>query len=98
MGTRIISPHICGLLHILIFKDDETMTDVNKEKNKSAQINKVLGLFVLYFGIVITIATFFTDTFIGQMTNLIAGTVLFGIGAGMALRAQKTLKNLKESL
>lgn len=68
------------------------MIDVNKEKNKSAQINKVLGLFVLYFGVVIIVATFFTDTFVGQMTNLVAGIILFGIGAGMVLIAKKALR------
>ncbi|MCK5280595.1 MAG: hypothetical protein KAK04_18710 [Cyclobacteriaceae bacterium] len=65
------------------------MTDVNKEQNKSAQINKVLGLFVLYFGTVIIVATFFTDTFVGQMTNLVAGIVLSAIfifrGLGIAV-------------
>ena len=70
------------------------MTSMNKEKNKSAQINKVLGLFILYFGIVIIFATFFTDTFVGQMTNLVAGIILLGIGAGMVLTAQKSLKKL----
>ena len=68
------------------------MTDVNKEQNKSAQINKVLGLFVLYFGTVIIVATFFTDTFVGQMTNLVAGIILFGIVAGMVLIAMKALR------
>ncbi len=73
------------------------MTDIIKEKTKSARINKVLGLFVVYFGIVIICATFFTDTFVGQMTNLFAGIVLLGIGLGMALMAQKTLKKLQEN-
>ena len=73
------------------------MTDVIKGKIKSAQINRVLGLFVVYFGIVIIGATFFTDTFVGQMTNLVAGIVLLGIGLGMVLIAQKTLKNLQEN-
>ena len=70
------------------------MTDMDKEKNKSARINKVLGLFVLYFGVVIVVATFFTDTFIGKMTNLVAGIILAGIGAGMMLMAQRVLNSL----
>ncbi|RKX41794.1 MAG: hypothetical protein DRP64_10875 [Verrucomicrobia bacterium] len=70
------------------------MTDLDKEKNKSARINKVLGVFVLYFGVVIVVATFFTDTFIGQMTNLVAGIILVGIGVGMMLRAQRVLNSL----
>lgn len=73
--------------------------EVNKnteklEKTKSAEINKALGLFVLFFGVVIIIATFFTTTFIGQMTNLIAGIVLFLIGGGMVLIAMSTIKKI----
>ncbi len=64
------------------------------EKIKSAEINKALGLFVLFFGVVIIIATFFTTTFIGQMTNLIAGIVLFLIGGGMVLIAMSTIKKI----
>ena len=73
------------------------MTDEKKGKIKSAQINKVLGIFVVYFGIVIIGATFFTDTFVGQMTNLFAGIVLLCIGLGMAFIAQRTLKKLQEN-
>ncbi len=72
------------------------MTDEIKGKVKSAKINKVLGIFVVYFGIVIIGATFFTETFIGQMTNLVAGIVLLSIGAGMVLKAVHTLKNLQK--
>lgn len=65
------------------------------EKIKSAEINKALGLFVLFFGAVIVFATFFTTTFIGQMTNLIAGIVLIMIGGGMIAIAMSTIKKLK---
>ena len=74
------------------------MTDVIKGQIKSAHINKVLGLFIFYFGIVIIGATFFTTTFVGQMTNLLAGIVLLGIGLGMILKARQTLKNLQKDL
>lgn len=70
------------------------MTDEIKEKIKSAKINRVLGFFVVYFGAVIIGATFFTDTFIGQMTNLTAGIILFLIGAGMVIVANLTLKKI----
>lgn len=61
---------------------------IKLQKIKDSEINKALGLFVLFFGVVIMGATFFTTTFIGQMTNLIAGIVLFLIGAGMVIMAK----------
>ena len=64
------------------------------EKKKNAQINRVIGNFILFFGIVILIAIVFTETFIGQMTNLVAGIVLVSIGGGMALVATRALKKL----
>ena len=65
-----------------------------QEKLRSAQINNVLGLFVLFFGIIIIFAMFFTDSFIGQMTNLVAGLLMFLIGLGMVLVARRTIKAL----
>ncbi len=64
------------------------------EKIKSAEINNALGLFVLFFGCIIIIATFFTTTFIGQMTNLVAGIVLSLIGTGMVLVSKSTIKKI----
>lgn len=66
----------------------------NREKHKTAQINNALGLFILFFGVVVIIAILFTDTFVQQMTNLVAGLVLCGIGGGMVLKARKTIKAL----
>jgi hypothetical protein len=63
-------------------------------KLRAAQINRALGLFILFFGIVVISALFFTDTFIGQMTNLVAGLLLSSIGLGMVLVAQYTIKKL----
>ncbi|TFH00234.1 MAG: hypothetical protein E4H13_08000 [Calditrichales bacterium] len=64
------------------------------EKKKGAQINRVIGNFILFFGVVILVAIFFTETFIGQMTNLVAGIILCAIGGGMVLFANRALKNL----
>ena len=74
--------------------------DQNKlklQEIKSAEINKALGIFVLFFGVVIIGATFFTTSFIGQMTNLAAGLVLTGIGAGMVIKSKLTIKKLNNS-
>ena len=73
----------------------EVDTNIQKlEKLKNSEINKALGLFILFFGIVIIAATFFTTTFIGQMTNLAAGIVLTGIGAGMVIKAKMQIKKI----
>lgn len=72
-------------------------TDNNKfklQKIKDSEINKALGLFILFFGLVIIGATFFTNTFIGQMTNLVAGIVLLLIGAGMVIKAKSNIKKI----
>ncbi len=67
---------------------------VKLQKIKDSEINKALGLFILFFGIVIIGATFFTTSFIGQMTNLVAGIVLSAIGAAMVFKAQLTIKKI----
>jgi putative Mn2+ efflux pump MntP len=64
------------------------------ENIKSAKINNVLGLFILFFGVVILISIFFTETFIGQMTNLVAGIILALIGAGMVIQSKSKMKRL----
>ena len=63
-------------------------------KLRAAQINNALGLFILFFGIVVISAMFFTNTFIGQMTNMVAGILLTIIGLGMVLVARNTIKKL----
>ena len=64
-------------------------------KIKTAQINQALGFFIFVFGIIITFAMVFTETFIQQMTDLIAGLVLLAIGGGMLWKAKRTLKKYK---
>ena len=65
------------------------------EKLKSAQINNALGIFTLFFGIIIIVATLFTETFVGLITNLVAGFIISSIGGGMILFSRKTRKSLK---
>lgn len=61
------------------------MTEDNPQHMQIAKINKALGLFLLCFAGVIFIAVFFTEGFIGRMTNLVAGLILAAIGAVMVL-------------
>ena len=96
-----IMGHWCfGLVvfHLLYILDKNEENYGFKEKSgklKNAQINKALGLFILFFGIVVIVAMVFTNTRIQQMTDLVAGLILCAIGGGMMLRSRKTMKSLK---
>jgi hypothetical protein len=59
-----------------------------------AQINMSLGAFLVFFGLVVLVSIFFTETGIGKLTNLGAGAVIGGIGAAMIYKARR-LKRLK---
>lgn len=67
----------------------------NREKLKTAQINNALGVFILFFGLVVIFAMLFTETFVQQMTDLAAGLVLCLIGGGMIFKSRRTIKSLK---
>lgn len=62
---------------------------------KTAQINQALGVFILLFGVIIAVAMVFTETFVQQMTDLVAGLVLMAIGGGMLWKSKRTLKKYK---
>ncbi len=62
---------------------------------KTAQINQALGVFIFLFGIIIAVAMVFTETFVQQMTDLVAGLVLMAIGGGMLWKARYTLRKYK---
>jgi len=69
-------------------------TKEKSEKLKNAQINRALGIFILFFGLVVIVAMAFTDTRIQMITDLIAGLVLSAIGGGMILKSRRTIKFL----
>lgn len=67
----------------------------NKEELQKAQmeqINKALAVFLLFFGAVVIFAIFFTETFIGKMTNLTAGLILGLIGGILIIQTRKSRK------
>ncbi len=66
-------------------------------KVKSAQINQALGVFIFIFGIIITFAMVFTETFVQQMTDLVAGLTLVTIGGGMAWKSKRTIRKFKKT-
>ena len=54
-------------------------------KLKNAQINNALGFFILFFGVIVSIAMVYSDTTVRRLTALTAGLTLLVIGGGMML-------------
>ncbi len=54
-----------------------------------AQINMALGTFLAIFGLVVIASILFTETGIGKLTNLGAGTIIGGIGAAMIYKGRR---------
>jgi hypothetical protein len=52
----------------------------------AAQLNKALGIFLLFFAMVVLVSVLFTETGIGRLTNLGAGAVIGGIGGVMLVQ------------
>lgn len=69
-------------------KDTTNKDDI--QKAQMVQINRALGVFLLFFGSVVIAAVFFTETFVGQMTNLTAGLILGLIGAILILQTKRS--------
>ena len=72
-------------------QNEQTARD--SEQARMSQINLALGAFICFFGSVVLVSIFFTETFVGKMTNLGAGVILSAIGAIMIVRAKIQLRN-----
>jgi len=71
--------------------DSNNNTDKEEsQKIQMAQINKALAVFLLFFGAVVISAIFFTETFVGKMTNLTAGLILGLIGVILIVQANRS--------
>ncbi len=64
-------------------------------KVKTSQINQALGVFIFVFGVIVTFAMVYTETFVQQMTDMVAGLVLMAIGGGMIWKSTRVLKKLQ---
>lgn len=71
-------------------ENKDTTNKEGSQKAQMAQINRALGVFLLFFSAVILVAVFFTDTFVGKMTNLTAGLILGLIGALLFLQTKRS--------
>ena len=68
--------------------EQNEQTTGDSERTRMSQINMALGVFVCFFGFVVLFSIFFTETFIGKMTNLGAGLILLTIGIIMIFRSK----------
>ena len=59
---------------------------------QEAQINRALGVFMLFFATIILVSIFFTSTRIGKLTNLGAGAMIGLIGGVLFYRAHASTK------
>lgn len=93
MGLICVGRFVFYLLYIL-----NTIMDEREKagKRKNAKINNALGVFILVFGIIVIFAMIYADTFVQQMTNLVAGLVLSFIGGGMMLKSRLNIKSLNK--
>ena len=70
-------------------ESQDTIKKEEAHKTQMAQINRALGIFLIFFSAVIIIAVFFTETFVGKMTNLTAGLILGLVGAALFLQTKR---------
>lgn len=71
---------------------DRQEPDTRQEGMQEAQINRALGVFMLFFAAIVLISIFFTSTTIGKLTNLGAGGIIGLIGGVMFWRAHISTK------
>ena len=64
------------------------MNDTSPQDNPMPKINRALGILLVCFSVIIFLAVFFTETFSGKITNLVAGLILAGIGSIMIVKAR----------
>lgn len=67
---------------------DSQKPDATRQEHYEAQINRALGVFLLFFTAVILVSIFFTDTTIGKLTNLAAAAIIGLVGGVMVCRAR----------
>jgi hypothetical protein len=71
---------------------DHQEPDTRQAPMQEAQINRALGVFMLFFAAIILVSILFTDTTIGKLTNLGAGGIIGLIGGVMFWRAHAATK------
>jgi hypothetical protein len=67
---------------------DSQGSNESRQALQEAQINRALGVFLLFFTGIILVSIFFTDTTVGKLTNLAAGAIIGLVGGVMVYRAR----------
>jgi hypothetical protein len=68
--------------------EQKELTDKGRTENRVGQINRALGFFICFFSTVVLASIFLTDTFVGKMTNLVAGLIFAVIGIIMIVTSK----------
>ena len=63
-------------------------TGKDRSQNRVGQINRALGFFICFFSAVVLMSIFLTETFVGKMTNLVAGMIFAVIGIIMIVKSK----------
>jgi hypothetical protein len=68
--------------------EQNELADKEQNENRLGQINRALGLFICFFSAVVLVSIFLTETFVGKMTNLVAGLIFAVIGIIMIVKSK----------
>ncbi len=68
--------------------EQKELADKGRTENRMGQINRALGLFICFFSAVVLVSIFLTETFVGKMTNLVAGLIFAVIGIIMIVKSK----------
>ena len=67
---------------------DSQGRDRPQQELQEAQINRALGVFLLFFAAIVCVSILFTDTTVGKLTNLAAGGIIGLVGGVLVYRAR----------
>jgi len=68
--------------------EQNELADKEQNENRLGQINRALGFFICFFSAVVLVSIFLTETFVGKMTNLVAGLIFGVIGIIMIVTSK----------
>jgi len=68
--------------------EQNEMSGKDRTENRMGQINRALGFFICFFSAVVLVSIFLTETFVGKMTNLVAGLIFAVIGIIMIVKSK----------
>ena len=68
--------------------EQKELADKDRTENRMGQINRALGFFICFFSGVVLVSIFLTKTFVGKMTNLVAGLIFAVIGIIMIVTSK----------